>query len=169
MPATLAAAYNEMGGIQLPPLHPAALHETVTAGQTFKKGDLLTKVAAGTLSIAATAGNNVAVDICGVAQANAADCLEYGRMCPYIPLDGVEFAMPVYHATPASAVIPQADMGNATPKYEIRNQGGIWCIDVSATTNAFFAVLAKHEQYPYGETYGYFKGMLTDAGAFEKG
>lgn len=138
----------------------------VTASQTFVAGDWVYKAAAGTLSIAAASGNNVNssdLQLMGIALASAADVLAEPagrRICPVaVPLPGAQFLAPVYSATPASAVLAATDIDSevSTHVLPLRNQGGIWCVDIDGNgTDDAVAIMERHPMYPFSERYGLF-------------
>lgn len=152
-------------------------HYEVTAAQTFKAGDWVYLTDAGTISIAATASNDVgALDVLGIAQANAADCLTLSgdaARCPVsIPTENGEFLTQIYHSTGASATFAITDLGvgaaGAPSTYPLRNQGGVWVANKENNgTNDAVAIVERHQAYPYGEQYGWFWArLITGARAF---
>lgn len=142
----------------------------VTAAQTFVAGDWVYKAAAGTLSIAAASGANVdssALQLFGIAAANAADCLALSKPCPvWVPKPGAQFLTQVYHATSASAVLAASDIDSESSKQvlPLRNQGGIWCLGLAEDgTDDCVAVVERHEAYAFSETFGWFWGTIIPA------
>ncbi len=146
----------------------------VTAAQTFKAGDFLIYDAAGTISIAAAASNDVGdVKIFGIAKGNAAQLLDMygaGAECPIaVPTPNSRVLLPVYHGTAASAVIAQTDMD--TPlTVPLRNQGGIWCANKQTNgANDRLLCLERHLQYPFSETFGWFWWKLIHGTTLAEG
>lgn len=114
----------------------------VKTDATFKQGDFVLFTTSG-LVAAAAAGNNFAAAssnatrICGRALADAVD-VNTGAVRPFVQVivaqPGVEFQVPLYNATAASAVPALAQLGTA---YEMRqSSGGFPQIDNGTTTNA---------------------------------
>lgn len=167
MPSTLKAhpaPWGEhVGGVR---------RATPAAGETFKPGDVLIRHTDGKLKIAAASGANVgAGDIVGIALDSAVDILtgKYDRSgagtvgCRYMAwTPGFRAILPLYHGTPASAVITEADI-DAPTDLELRNEGGIWCLDVSATSNPKFRVESIAPPSAYSETYAYVHCVLLPA------
>lgn len=146
----------------------------VTAAQTFVAGDWVYKAAAGTISIAATSGNNVdssALQLWGIALASAEQCLAQPagrRTCPVsVPIGpGAQFLLPVYHATAASAVLAATDIDSESSKaiLPLRNQGGIWCLGLAEDgTDDCVAVMERWEGHPFSEQFGLFWGSIIPA------
>lgn len=143
-------------------------YATPSAGETYKVGDYLIRHTDGKLKIAAAAGNNVGSgDMVGVALHNAADALAgtyradgMGGYAPFMP--GFRARHPLYHGTPASAVLTEAVIDLPTD-LELRNEGGIWCFDVSATSNPKFRMESMAPGSAYSETYGQAEGVLLPA------
>lgn len=138
----------------------------VTAGQTFVKGDWVYLVAAGTISIAAAAGNDVGnIKILGRAEANAADVLAQptGRqLCPVaVPSDSGEFLVQLYHSTAASAVLAETGM-DAPTVLPLRNQDGFWVANVENDgTNDRVVIVERHPKYAFSEQYGWFWARIS--------
>lgn len=148
----------------------------VTASQTFKTGDWVYKVAAGTLSICASSGNDVgAILPWGRAMADAADVLNNSGSFPYgcpveVPADNGEFVVAVYHSTAASAVLAATDIDGAasTITLPFRNQGGQWVANKENNgTNDLLVIMERHPRYPFSEPYGWFWARLKPAARLE--
>lgn len=128
----------------------------VKSSATFKQGDFLIFTSTG-LDIAAASGANVAatsqyVRIVGRALGNALDDNGAVRTHMEVQLANpeTEFELPIYHATPASAVAdPVNQLGI---QYELRNASGgsgYWGVDISATTNKKVQIVDYNiEDYP---------------------
>ncbi len=163
MPSTLIASKAPWQGPHAP-----ARRGTPAASETYKVGDPLIRDSNGKLAIAATSGNNVGSgDIVGTSLHNAADILTGtytpDGMGPYAPwLPGFRASLPLYHGTPASAVMTEAVLDLPTD-LELRNEGGIWCLDVSATSNPKFRVESIAPGYAYSETYAQVNCVLLPA------
>lgn len=145
----------------------------VTAGQTFKMGDPVYRVEAGTISLAALNGSSdidaSACRVLGFAGADAADCLTQSgdfALCPVdVPGENAEFVVFAYHSTAASAVLALTDMGVGTggapitlplhaygtaPNYQ-------WGANVETNgTDDTIVITERHPKYPYSEQYGWF-------------
>ena len=68
---------------------------------------------------------------------------------------GFRLWLPVYHATPASAVTALSQIGTA---YEIRfHTGNILCVDIGSTTNTkgWISDIVNQAQMPVGTQYGW--------------
>jgi hypothetical protein len=139
-----------------------AVYAKVTADQSFKEGDLVQFADAGTVSIAATPGNAVGNIRFGIAGAGAADALANDTPIPvYIPRDGAEICLPVYHGTPASAVLTEDDRATAAGQYgitlPIKNVGGVWVADKQNDgTNDCITLVGPDSDDQYNEQYGLF-------------
>lgn len=126
------------------------------ASQTFQPGDFLKMDSAERLEIAAAASNDVGtVLIAGRAVAPASGVTN--ARVPYMRADNdTEWLVPVYHATPASAVTSQDLVGKV---YNLRNQAGVWCIHIDAASGAtppeHCMVTDLGQDHPAGEAYGY--------------
>jgi hypothetical protein len=114
----------------------------VKSDATFKEGDFVLLTSTG-LTQAAAAGNNFgtfgtnATKIVGRAMAPAVDP-NTGSVNAFVQViiaqPGIEFEVPLYNATPASAVPALTQIGTA---YEMRqSSGGVPQIDTGTTTNA---------------------------------
>lgn len=154
MPTTLKAGGTWRGDWGSP------VRAKVTAGQTFKQGDLVQFADAGTVSIAATASNDVGDIRWGIAGADAAQALiDDKEIDVYIPRDGALICLPIYHGTAASAVLTAADRATAAGAYGItlpaRNQGGIWCANLENNgTNDCLTYVEPAAPDQYSEQYG---------------
>jgi hypothetical protein len=138
------------------------VYAKVTASQTFKQGDAVQFVDAGTVSIAATASNAVGDIRWGIAGADAAQALLDDKPIPvHIAKPGAQICLPVYHGTAASAVLTAADRATAAGAYGItlplRNQAGIWCANLEADgTNDCLTLVEPNGEDQYSEQYGLF-------------
>lgn len=143
----------------------------VTAAQTFKVGDWVYLVDAGTLSIAAASGADVgAVKLYGRALANAADCLTLTgdlARCPVdVPGENGEFLVAVVGndstaSLSAAEHIPTTDGLPIT--LPLRNRSGQWCANKTTNgTNDAVVLVERDLAYPYSETYGWFWARLID-------
>lgn len=136
------------------------VYAKVTAAQTFVAGDFVQFADAGTVSIAATASNDVGDIRWGIALAGAADALTDDRSIPVmIPGPGAEILLPVYHGTAASATLAAADRATAAGAYGItlpaRNQAGVWCANKENDgTNDCLTYVEPLDPTQYGEQYG---------------
>lgn len=143
----------------------------VTAGQTFKVGDWVYKVAAGTLSIAAASGAAVDTSTAGVlpwgrALADAEDVLNNSSLFPYgcpveCPEYDGEFLVPVVgDATGATAALDATDLDGASSAITLPlvNVGGnVWAANEGGNgTDDCVLIVERHPRYPFGETYGWF-------------
>ena len=154
MPTTLKAGGQTRGDWN------TVVYAKVTAAQTFVAGDLVQFADAGTVSIAATASNDVGNIRWGIALAGAADALTDDRSIPVaVPGDGAQILLPVYHGTAASAVLNATDRATAAGAYGIglpaRNQGGVWCANLENDgTNDCLTYVEPLDPTQYGEQYG---------------
>ena len=103
----------------------------VASGSTFVKGDFLTLNGSGQLQIAVAAGSNVGSGalIVGMANENALDDSGALRnsVGVIIAQPGTQWKLPIYNATPASAVFNTNMIG---AKYELHNNtGGGFSVD----------------------------------------
>jgi hypothetical protein len=133
------------------------------ASQTFKRGDLVYLVS-GLVTVAATAGvgNNVAAGtkVLGIALKDAS-----GTTSAAVPVAianaNFRWTLPVTHATPASAVTANTQVGTA---YELeRTAAGKWAAPIDDTTNTKVVVTAIHPAYAVGEQYGWVEVRFLDA------
>lgn len=126
------------------------------ASQTFKNDDFVIIDSSEQLAIAAASGNNVgSVLIAGRAKADASGT--QGTMIPFDKGNDCEHLLPMYHATPASAVTSEDHVGKFTT---LRNEGGVWCVVVSAYNATYSAALQMQcvevaLDYPVGTQYGF--------------
>jgi hypothetical protein len=141
------------------------------ASQTFKRGDLVYLVS-GKVTVAAAVGNNVgAIKILGIALRDATGTVD--NLIPVaLATEDLRWVLPVGTASgatgsgatyvQASDTAVQTDMG---VKVELtRNGNGAWCLDTSATTNAFMIPTKIHEQYGVFNTNA---GSWTGVGSTE--
>lgn len=138
----------------------------ITAGQTFKAGDPVYLVAAGTLSICATSGNDVGnIQILGHAAGDAEWLLSKGYDCEVmIPLSGFTILTQLYHSTAASAVLAAAAY-DAPTTLPLRNQGGRWVANVETDgTNDRLVILERHNQYLVTEQYTWVWAAYLESG-----
>lgn len=156
MPTTLKAGGSYRGDWTV-------AYAKVTAAETFKQGDLVQFADAGTVSIAATAGNAVGNIRWGIAGAGAADALTDDRPIPvYMPSgNDALICLPVYHGTAASAVLTAADRATAAGAYGItlpaKNVGGVWVADLENDgTNDCLTLVEPVSPDQYSEQYGLF-------------
>lgn len=115
----------------------------------------------GKVTICAVASNEVGnISILGRAAAKASGVVD--TMLPVeVSIDGSEWLLPVYHGTPASAVLAVTDVGLT---YPMRNQGGVWCFNKQTVgTNNRFKLTSIDSQYPVGEVYGTAWGNVAAA------
>lgn len=143
----------------------------ITAGQTFKPGDFVYLVS-GAISICAAPSNDVGnIAPMGIVGGDAAQLLAYTNTVFDVPVHmpagkNHRFLLPVYHSTAASAVIAATDLPITLP---LRNQGGIWCVNKETNgTNDRIIVLARHEEYPFSETYGWFWCAFKDGVQYQE-
>ncbi len=153
----------------------------VTAGQTFKVGDWVYKVAAGTLSIAAASGAAVDTSTSGVvpwgrALADAATVLAnstlYPNGCPVeCPGYDAEFLVAVVgDASGATAALDATDLDVASTKITLPlvNVSGQWCVNEAGNdTDDCVVITGRHPQYAFGEAYGWFWAKLMPAERIE--
>lgn len=119
------------------------LRHTPAAGSTFAKGMILTCDGNGRLQAPVAAGNNLGGGLLLAGLANEAATGLQGSTAATLKtvvsfmLANPEgrFLMPLYHATPASAVFTPGNAGNA---YELRvDAGGALVGDISQNTNTY--------------------------------
>jgi len=136
----------------------------VATGQTFVKGDFLIFNGSGQLELAVASGNDIGsgVQIVGQANENALD--DYGNLKPSVVVifaqPGTQFKLPIYNATPSSAVFNTNELG---VQYELRNVGsGVWAVNNGATSNLAVTIVGVDgDDYP-----GWLTGT-TGAGTVE--
>jgi len=133
------------------------------ASQTFKRGDWVYLVA-GAVTVAAAVGANIGnIKVLGIALKDATGTT--GVITP-VALFTANFrvVLPISNAG-ATANASDADMG---VKYEVRHQAaGKWCIDNSATSNAFAIPVKQHPQYGVINNVGASAGLRTGVGSTE--
>jgi len=123
----------------------------VATGQTFVKGDFLIFNGSGQLELAVAAGSNVGSGALIVGQANENALDDYGNLKPSVVVifaqPGTQFKLPLYNATPASAVFNTNEFG---VRYELANtSGGVWAVDNGHTTNLALTIVGVDgDDYP---------------------
>ena len=136
----------------------------VAASQTFVKGDFLTFNGSGQLQLAVAAGSNVGSGALIVGQANENALDDYGNLKQSVGViiaqPGTQFKLPLYNATPSSAVFNTNELG---VKYELHNlSSGGFAVDNGSTTNVAVTIVGiAAEDYP-----GWLHGT-TGAGSIE--
>lgn len=148
------------------------VYAKVTASQTFKQGDFVQFADAGTVSIAATASNDVGNIRFGIAGADAVPALADDVAIPvWIPTPRIsQIALPVYHGTAASAVLAATDRATAAGAYGItlplRNQAGVWVANLENNgTNDRLIYVEPVSADQYSEQYGMHWWAVLDAGS----
>jgi len=144
-----------------------------TAAQTFKYGDWLIFDAAGTVSIAATAGQSGGVgstDLVGMSLGNAADVLALtdtkARRVPVcLPRATTEFVFPYLGsaatATPTSGTLALTDLDVPTDVDLIYTTTSIWAVSSADTTNPHFRIVGlwgvseRDNQYSVASVFPY--------------
>lgn len=107
---------------------------TEANSQTFKYGDLVYLNSGGSGGPLTVCGADPSA-ILGIAMANATNVTTGNAEIPVMVLtNGIEVAMNVYHATPASATFT-APAGLSTAYEIVQTSAGIWCIDIAATSS----------------------------------
>lgn len=122
---------------------PANMALAEAASQTFKKGDFLTIDSNGrvvqTLSAGSSLGattatiNNTAARVIGQADQDASGVT--GALVQVVPLKGVQFLLPVYSATPASAIASTAQIGKSYELIYVNSDIDHFAVNLDATTN----------------------------------
>lgn len=153
----------------------------VTAGQTFKVGDWVYKVAANTLSIAAASGAAIDTSTSGVvpfgrALADAATVLNNSGLFP----DGCPVECPGYDgefvvavvgdASGATAALDATDLDVASTKITLPlvNVSGQWCVNEAGNdTDDCVVLVERHPAYDWGEAYGWFWAKIMPAERIE--
>jgi hypothetical protein len=118
----------------------------VASSQTFKKGDWVT-LTSGQVAVAVAAGSNLAggTKVLGMAWADAPTTTN-AQVTVVVADDSTEFAVAVYHATPASAVTAVAQIGTS---YELRNDStGGSVVDIGSTTNTKVQITGFADEQP---------------------
>lgn len=124
------------------------------ASQSFKTGDLLA-ISSGTVTIAKAAGNDFTTadnDFLGIAAEDATGTTS-NAIGVYVPCDkGSVFELPVDHATAASAVTAESQVGST---YVLTHTAaGVWTVAIDTTTNAVVTVTEVANRFATGEQYG---------------
>lgn len=125
------------------------------ASQTFKAGDLVT-LSSGLVAEAAAEGADVgAGTILGMALSPATG-VTGSRVEVAVAGERTLFSLPVYHATPASAITATASIGAATMDITRQTVGGVssFAVDINDTSNANASLVNIDANYPVGEQYG---------------
>ncbi len=134
-----------------------------TAAQTFGYGDWLIWNAAGTVSIAAAAGNAVGnVDIVGRSLGSAADVLAISdtkarRVPVLVPRMNTEFVFPLIAAaaTTAVATLALTDLDStAKTDLDLVNTGVGWALAADTATNPKFRVMGLWGEDELNNAYG---------------
>lgn len=141
----------------------------VTAAQTFKVGDWVYKVAAGTISIAAASGSAVDTSTAGVlpwgrALADASDVLNnsaaFPNGCPVeCPGYDGEFVVAVCGAAGVTAALDATDLDGASTAITLPllNVSGQWCANEAGNdTDDCVIIVERHPDFPFGEGFGKF-------------
>jgi hypothetical protein len=128
------------------------------ASQTFKKGDPVYLVSGKvTVAVAYTSGDPVVAGtkILGHAAMDATGTTD--SSIPVIIADEhVEFLLPIYHPTPASAITAITQVGVAYELYRATISGNLgFGVDISETTDTKVVVQEIDATYPVGEQYGH--------------
>lgn len=168
MPASLTAPPEMLIGEGSP-----TGYITPASGQTYKIGDILIRDANGQATVAVADNTTMgAGDLLGVSCHNAADILtgNYTRSATrgggYVPWKpGQRVWLPLYHGTPASAIIIEGSI-DAPTNLDLRRQGGVWALDVSSTTNPKFRIEDVHPAHGFGVQYGWVKAVMLDSADF---
>lgn len=146
-------------------------HYPVTAGQTFVVGDWVYITEAGTISIAASGGADVAsnTQLLGRALANAADCLAQSGDAAECPVDCPAVSgqfLACVSADDAAGALALADWSVGTtgllPTFGLRNAavsvGGVtyrtWTLNKSEATDKCVVAVERHRSYPVNENFG---------------
>lgn len=134
-----------------------------TAAQTFKWGDFLKWNAAGTVDIAAAAGNAVGnVDLIGMSLGSAADVLAFtdtkARRVPVaIPRMNTEFVLPLVATTAEdTATLALTDLDN-TAKTDLDlfySTNSRWVLSADTATNAKFRIVGLFGEDERNNSYG---------------
>lgn len=124
------------------------------ASQSFKKGQWVTVNSAGQIAIFAADGANLASTgdkLVGIAQENATGT--QGTLITVALFDGnLEALIPVYSATPASAITAQTLVDET---YVVRNVGGVPMVMLDTTTNPTIIVTDILRDEAVGSAYGF--------------
>jgi hypothetical protein len=124
------------------------------ASQTFVTGDLLA-ISSGTCTIAKAAGNDFNQDdgdFLGIA-GEAASGTTGNKVQVHVPCDrGATFELPVEHATAASAVTAESQVGT---EYELTHtSAGVWGVTIDTTSKPVVKVKDVSDRFAVGEQYG---------------
>lgn len=123
------------------------------ASQTFKKGDLVYLVSG---KVTAYPASPTTQKLLGQAQADASGVTDT-NIPVVIADDNVDFLLPVYHATPASAITAVTDVGLAGgygAKQVTVSSVTAWAVDLQNTTNNLLMVQEIAKDYAAGTQYG---------------
>lgn len=123
------------------------------ASQTFKRGDLVYLVSG---KVTVVPSSPTTEKILGMALADASGTTD--TMLPVlIADDNVEFSVPVYHGTPASAITAVTDVGldggYGLKKATVSSRPA-WALDLENTTNDVLFVQSIDKEFPAGTQYG---------------
>lgn len=124
------------------------------ASQSFVVGDILTIDASGQISIGSAADSDLTSagdDIVGIA-GEAASGTTNNYVKVLVPVDfGSQVLLPVEHATAASAVTAEAQVGDTLV---LSHEGGVWAAAIDTTSNPVIKVMDIASDYAVGTQYG---------------
>jgi hypothetical protein len=150
MPSTLTAfpKRRRQGSSKL-----AAPQGGFLTGTALADADFVTIDANGRVTLAVAAGNNVgaATKLALSNQTRASgDATGTKHWIEYFD-DEAYVILPV---TTGGGTV-NSNVNNVGKQYELRNQGGIWCVDVGANTNVKVEIVAWHDTntYPIGTAF----------------
>lgn len=147
----------------------------IKAGEVFKPGDIVHLDSNGQLVLSAAAGASVGnVKILGVSAGDAAQLLTQfgsGAECPvHIPTPTSTVLLPVGHSTAALAVIAATDMDTPLTLPIARDANGIYYADKENNgTNDRLLCYERAPEYPFSETFGWFRWKFVHGTTFAEG
>lgn len=134
--------------------HWETIRVRVKAGETFAVGAPLKMDSSGTC-VAIGNAEVGANELLGFACESAATALAAGREISVDqPLAGAQIALPLYHATAASAVWAEADF-DLSLTYPLEIVSGVLGVDIAQNgTNDAVRLIERANDQPWGEQYG---------------
>lgn len=115
--------------------------------QTFQVNDFVIINSSGQVAIAATAGNSLdstGSNLIGRAREKASGTTNTLIECE-VMIDGTEYDIPAYHATPASAVTAYTNVDTVCTL--INETTGGWMVDIGTTINGICAIAGTPKSY----------------------
>jgi len=119
-------------------------------GTALARFDFVTIDSNGRVTLAAASNANVGAIRIGRATNATAAAVATGTLIPIEILDEkFEVSLPL--TTGGSTVAWNVNM--VSKQYELRNNGGVWCVDTSATTNKALEIVGLDPNTPSGDAF----------------